>query len=128
MQVVFCELLRLKDFECLSLLKTCGCIRQKKMNEKIIVSIVMDQWISFTSQCELFKVKLASLRLVLLPIIKVKEGHDIHSNRDEVNIFLYQSSYTVQSSYSASNNKDASIKLLFPVLIINRYSRTNILV
>ena len=40
---------------CLSMLKTCGLIYQKKDNENIIVSIVMEQWISFLSRYEFLK-------------------------------------------------------------------------
>ena len=39
-------------------MKTRGPIRQKKVNEKMIVSIIMDQWISFISQYELSKVEI----------------------------------------------------------------------
>ena len=38
----FCEWLRLEDCVFLSTLKTCGLIRQKKVNKKMIVSIVID--------------------------------------------------------------------------------------
>ena len=54
----FCALLRLEKYLCLSILKTCGLIRQKKVNEKMTVSVVMDQWISFISQYKLSKVEI----------------------------------------------------------------------
>ena len=41
----------------LSTLETCGLIRQKKVNGKMTVSIVQDQYISFISQYELIKVE-----------------------------------------------------------------------
>ena len=41
----------------LSTLETCGLIRQKKVNRKMTVSIVQDQYISFISQYELIKVE-----------------------------------------------------------------------
>ena len=47
----------------LSVLKTCGLIRQKKVNEKMILSIVMDQWISFISLYELSKVEIRKYKL-----------------------------------------------------------------
>ena len=50
------ELLRLEEYVFLSILKTCGVIRQKKLNGKMIVLIVKDQWILFISQYELTKV------------------------------------------------------------------------
>ena len=59
----FCELLRLEDCVFLSILKTCGIIRQKKVNEKMIVSIVMDQLISFISQYELSKVEIIKYKI-----------------------------------------------------------------
>ena len=65
-----CELLKLEDCVCLSLLKICGLIRQKKVNEKMIVSIVIYQWISFISQY----LKLVSIMLALLVIIKSQGG------------------------------------------------------
>ena len=55
----FCELLRLEDCGSLSILKICGLIRQKKVNEKMILSIVMDQWISFISHYELSQVEIS---------------------------------------------------------------------
>ena len=88
----------------------------KKVNEKLVVSIVMDQWISFISQYEWSKVEVS------------KPKASTHSNRDKVNIFLYQSNYTIQSSYSSSNNNDASTKSLFPELSINRNLGNNILI
>ena len=59
----FCKLLRLEDCVFLSILKTCGIIRQKKVNEKMIVSIVMDQLISFISQYELSKVEIIKYKI-----------------------------------------------------------------
>ena len=50
------ELLRLEEYVFLSILKTCGAIRQKKVNGKMIVLIVKEQWILFISQYELTKV------------------------------------------------------------------------
>ena len=41
----FWELLILEDCVFVSILKTCGLIRRKKVNEKMVVSIVMDQMI-----------------------------------------------------------------------------------
>ena len=69
----FCTLLRLEKYLCLSILKTCGLIRQKKVNEKMTVSVVMDQWINgflllFNTNC--LKLKILSINLVLLLIIK----------------------------------------------------------
>ena len=52
-----CELLRLGECVFLSTLETCGLIRQKKVNRKMTVSIVQDQYISFISQYELIKVE-----------------------------------------------------------------------
>ena len=81
----------------LSILKTCVLIRQKKVNAKMIISIVMDQLISFISQYEWSRVEIIKYKVsVVANNNKVKEGHDIHSNRDEVNIFLYESNYTIQ--------------------------------
>ena len=39
-----CELFRLEDCVFLSILKTCGLIHQKKVNEKMLISIEKDQW------------------------------------------------------------------------------------
>jgi len=50
------EILRLEEYVFLSIPKTCGVIRQKKVNGKMIVLIVKDQWILFISQYELTKV------------------------------------------------------------------------
>ena len=43
----------------LSILKTCGLIRQKGVNEKMIVSIVMEQWIFLISHYELSKIDIS---------------------------------------------------------------------
>ena len=50
----FADYLDLK-ITCLSMLKTCGLIYQKKDNENIVVSIGMEQWISFLSRYEFLK-------------------------------------------------------------------------
>ena len=39
-----CGLFRLEDCVFLSILKTCGLIHQKKVNEKMLISIEKDQW------------------------------------------------------------------------------------
>ena len=39
-------------------MRTCGLIRQKKVNEKTLVSISKDKWITFLSQCELINVEI----------------------------------------------------------------------
>ena len=59
----FCKLLILEDCGSLSILKICGLIRQKKVNEKMIVLIVMDQWISFIIQCKLSKVAISKSKV-----------------------------------------------------------------
>ena len=51
---IFADYLDLK-ITCLSMLKTCGLIYQKKDNEIIVVSIGMEQWISFLSRYEFLK-------------------------------------------------------------------------
>ena len=47
----------------LSILKTCSLIRQKKINENMIVSIVTDQCVSFISQYELFKFEIVKSKV-----------------------------------------------------------------
>ena len=47
----------------LSILKTCGLIHQKKVNEKIILSTIMVQWISFIRQYELSKVEISKYKV-----------------------------------------------------------------
>ena len=59
----FCELLRLEDCIFLSILKIYGIIRQKKFSGKMIVSIVIDQWISFIDQYELTIVEITKSKI-----------------------------------------------------------------
>ena len=61
-QVAFTNYLDLK-VAFLFILKTCGLIRQKKVNEKMIVSILMDQWIYFISQYELSEVDISKYKV-----------------------------------------------------------------
>ena len=67
-KVVYVELLRLEDCVFLSILKTCGLIRRKKDNGKMILSIKKDKWILFICQYDCTMLKLLSLRLVVLLI------------------------------------------------------------
>ena len=71
---IFCEVLRLDDCVFLSILKTCGLIRQKKINEKMTLSIVMDQWISFISHYELSKVEISKSKVSVVDNNKSQGG------------------------------------------------------
>ena len=57
-KVVYANFLDLKNVCAYLYWKTCGIIRQKKVNRKIIVSIVKNQWISFINRYELIKVEI----------------------------------------------------------------------
>ena len=46
-----------------SILKTCGLIRRKKVNEKMVVSIVMDQMIFLIRLYELSKVEISKSKV-----------------------------------------------------------------
>ena len=52
-------------------------------------SIVKDQWISFISPYELINIKIIEYAINTLVITNNQRGNDIHSNMDEVGIFLY---------------------------------------
>ena len=51
------EFFRLEYCVCLSILKICGLIRQKKVNGKTSISVEKDKWIIFLSQYELINVE-----------------------------------------------------------------------
>ena len=61
-----CELFRLEDCVILSIMNTCGLIRQKEVNGEISISIENDKWIKFSSQYELSNIKIIMSKIIIV--------------------------------------------------------------
>ena len=106
------ELLRLEEYVFLSILKTCGAIRQKKVNGKMIVLIVKEQWILFIIQYELTKVGIIKSKVSVV-------AYNNQSRRDVVFIRIRRKS---TSSYTKATTQ-FNIHILSPLIKMRQLSR-----